>query len=233
FLLAGAVLIALLVAGLAVFLYQSRTRARRDAAQIQALNHDLHHRTGNHLQLLQGALGKQVNIQREGEVKDALGTTQQRLEAVNRLYLHLYGVEDRPFISIPDLVEPIVTNIERLTGIEAGTVIQTGTLAVLDLPSSQAVPLALILNEWLTNGCKYVLPHTDIPEIHLSIHHLGDGLLQVSYADNGPGYDPEQARIGASGLGLVNSLVRQLGGQLTKHTDTGTRYELNIRLRGR
>jgi two-component sensor histidine kinase len=99
----------------------------------------------------------------------------------------------------------------------------------VQIPAGQAVPLTLILNEWLTNAFKYAVPQVEEPEILIEFKQIGDERMILVFADNGPGYDPAQRREGSYGTDLVRSMVRQVNGHLELDTSHGTRYLLQFR----
>ena len=85
----------------------------------------------------------------------------------------------------------------------------------LHLPSIQAVPLALVINELLTNSFKHGVHCLEKGIINLSITEK-KGTIYLKVSDNGPEpyrpFDPVKQR--RLGLQIVDSLVRdQLGGE--------------------
>ena len=73
------------------------------------------------------------------------------------------------------------------------------------------MPLALILNELLTNAVKYGTNGKD-GTIRVGLTRREDRYV-LSVEDDGPGFNLEEARTRWSGLFLIQGLARQLGGQ--------------------
>ena len=79
------------------------------------------------------------------------------------------------------------------------------------LPNDCAMPLALILNELLTNAAKHGTKNGRAS--------IRAGLIQdkdtftLYVEDDGPGFDFESIRATSSGLKLVQGLARQLRGE--------------------
>jgi two-component sensor histidine kinase len=92
--------------------------------------------------------------------------------------------------------------------------------AVGELSNDAAMPLALILNELLTNAVK----HGSIGgAIRVGLAHA-DGSYCLHVEDDGPGFELEAAqRKRSSGLGLVGGLARQLGGTFEVQRAKGAR----------
>ena len=73
------------------------------------------------------------------------------------------------------------------------------------------MPLALILNELLTNAMKHGLKGGP-GVIRVGLHREGRSFV-LHVDDGGPGFDLEEVRRHASGLRLVEGLARQLRGR--------------------
>jgi two-component sensor histidine kinase len=90
------------------------------------------------------------------------------------------------------------------------------------------LPLALIVNELITNAVKHGKGERSYVSIKLGLVDRGkDWLLSVD--DDGPGFVLENPRRRASGLGLVIALAGQLGGRLDVTTTTGARCVVTFR----
>jgi two-component sensor histidine kinase len=82
------------------------------------------------------------------------------------------------------------------------------------IPLDRAVPIGLIVNELVTNSIKYAFDDEGgIISVTLRIDEA-IGEAELSVRDNGRGMS--DARPGAFGLRLVESLSGQLGGRLTR-----------------
>jgi len=98
------------------------------------------------------------------------------------------------------------------------------------LSNDTAMPLALILNELLTNAAKHgVTAGEGAIKVALT---KGLDSFELIVEDGGPGFDLGQARRRASGLGLVSGLARQLGGALTVERAPGARCRVQFIDRG-
>jgi two-component sensor histidine kinase len=77
------------------------------------------------------------------------------------------------------------------------------------LSNDIAMPLALIVNELLTNAAKYAVkdPASDSIRVNLT---EDDGQFELYVEDDGPGFELDAVRNTSSGLRLVLGLARQL-----------------------
>src|SRR6185437_13499855 len=88
-----------------------------------------------------------------------------------------------------------------------------------------AMPLALILNELLTNAAKHGVKDPARDTVRIGFTER-DGRFELYVEDDGPGFDLDAVRDTCSGLRLVLGLARQL------HADFAvTRMPSRARLR--
>ena len=93
--------------------------------------------------------------------------------------------------------------------------------------SEVAVPIAIIINELVTNSIKYGFPDERPGQILIKLHSNDE--LVISVSDDGVGMpSPEQARKGV-GSKVVALLVQQLNGKLVyEDAQPGCRAELRM-----
>jgi two-component sensor histidine kinase len=84
------------------------------------------------------------------------------------------------------------------------------------------MPLALILNELLTNAAKHGAKGREGASIKVGLTRSSD-VFVLHVEDDGAGFDLEEVRRRSSGLGLVTGLARQLGGTFNVERTPGAR----------
>jgi two-component sensor histidine kinase len=82
----------------------------------------------------------------------------------------------------------------------------------VELPHGEAVALALIVNELVTNALKYAFPDGRSGRIEVVFRTTRQGEGRLHVRDNGVGMGPPRA--GSSGSELVGRLAQQLGGRI-------------------
>ena len=73
------------------------------------------------------------------------------------------------------------------------------------------MPLALILNELITNAVKHGVNGRGAGEIRVSMKRGGDNMI-LAVEDDGPGFEMLSSGGHSSGIGLVRGMTRQLSG---------------------
>jgi PAS domain S-box-containing protein len=171
--------------------------------QRQALVREIHHRIKNNLQGVIGILGLQVGY--HPEAKLALDLAMGQLQSVATVY-GLQSKNATSDIELFDMIVAISNALESLirTPIQA-TLEHAGAPHFL-VVRDEAVPLALVLNELLTNAAKHGLPSQPIK---VCLSGAGD-CAQVCITNPGTlpaGFDFDHRRGLGTGLGLVKSML--------------------------
>ena len=83
---------------------------------------------------------------------------------------------------------------------------------------NKAVPLGIILNELLTNSVKHALSEKTKNRIDIDYYDYDDHII-IKYSDQSPGIYENKNNDGA-GAGLIDMMLMQLKGSLTRHPDS-------------
>jgi two-component sensor histidine kinase len=101
----------------------------------------------------------------------------------------------------------------------------------IEVPPGHAIPVALFVNELITNSAKYGHPDCKC-EVWIDVVK-SDGKISVSVRDKGIGlrsnFDPRSSK--GLGMRLVNAFAAQLGGKLEiRHHKPGAEFILTFPL---
>jgi two-component sensor histidine kinase len=92
-----------------------------------------------------------------------------------------------------------------------------------------AIPMALIVNELLTNTFKYAYPNQEKGKVIIAIEQMSEYEFKLTYFDNGIGFHENQETTQSFGMNLVKMLAKQLKGNFVKVRSKGTKYTLIFR----
>lgn len=200
---------------------------------------EIHHRVKNNLQIVASLLNLQAGRVRTAEARAAFATARDRVRALATLHRHLYTHSDFETIALGTFLDELCTQLFEAMGETPGERIALSCEAPdITLGSDEAVPLALIITEAVTNAVKYAFP--DDREGRVSVAVAQDGeTLKLTIRDDGIGItaaqESEAAELGG-GLGtmLIEGFARQLGATLqTDSTGAGTELRLTMKIRRR
>ncbi len=184
-----------------------RARLQAAIAQRELLVREVHHRIKNNLQGVAGLL--QQNAARHPEVAMVLSEAVGQVQAIAQVYGLQVGASGP--LEVAGLLRAIAASLQRTFG-RTLTVRVDGEVPHL-LPEAEAIPVALTLNELLTNAIK----HGRGDEVRSQLAADGD-VLTLSIAGEGQlptGFDLAQVRGGVNGLGLVRALLPRRSATLT------------------
>jgi PAS domain S-box-containing protein len=186
-------------------------RLEEAIAQRELLVREVHHRIKNNLQGVVGLL--QQAAARRPEVADVIHEAVGQVSTIAQVYGLQVG--DNGPLRMRDVMEAIVGSVRRMSGRSIRTAIVGIDAFDADhwlLPDAESIPIALALNELLTNAIKHS-PGGDV-----SCTLLASGTqLALEIRNPGrlpPGFDLAHLPLGVSGLSLVRALLPRRGAGL-------------------
>ncbi|ANW02071.1 PAS domain S-box protein [Bradyrhizobium icense] len=183
---------------------------RQAETQQRLLLDELNHRTKNNIQMLQALLFSAARTARSDEARKVLNEASARIAAMAAAQRVLYGRSDASRFAAEEFLPAVCQTIRQLLPPDA-RIECSAARGVLS--NDVAMPLALILNELLTNAVKHGIRDYASQSVRVSLTEH-DGRLALCVEDDGGGFDLEVVRKTSSGLQLVLGLARQLHGTL-------------------
>jgi len=177
------------------------THARR---QRDALVREVHHRIKNHLQSVIGLLRRTIKDAPEGTpvVETAIG----RVQSVAIVH-GLQSARRSGEIRLCDLVEAISHALPRMVHIAFEACDPDHHHCPVAILEDEAVPVALILNELVTNAAKH--DPEDGPPVAISVDYLPDH-ARVQITNHGGPLPPDFDFDAGTGLGTGLQLVKSM-----------------------
>lgn len=171
---------------------------------------ELAHRTKNNLAMLSAMMRLQAKDP-DATASEALSEMAARIQVMAQVYDHLTIRADQKVVDARQYLTDIC---QKLTASISGTspVAIKADADELYIHSEQAVPIAIIVNELVTNSLKYAFPKGRAGLIEVTLRVDGEVVLAVT--DNGIGIG-EEAPEGV-GSRIVSLLVQQLRGTLSR-----------------
>ena len=198
---------------------EARTRDLQSALDRQTLLlHELDHRVKNNLQLMSSLMLMQARRAEDPAVRAALTGMHERLAAIGVVHRRLFQSDDVARFDLSEFVRDLAAEVSGQAG-RAELEIACA-LDPAPVPASLAAPLALLINELLTNAVRHAFPHGRPGRVQLRIVNFGDQ-LRIEIADDGVGESPGGGATGDGaeqrfGLTIVDLLSRQLQAQITR-----------------
>jgi two-component sensor histidine kinase len=205
----------------------------RSQEQQNLLVLEIHHRVKNNLQVIASLLNLQASRIRVPEARAEFQAARDRVRALATLHRHLYADGGLHTINMRSFLTELCGQLFQAMGEKEGDRIKLSIEAPeLRMSSDQAVPLALIVTEAVTNSVKYAFPGGRSGHVSVSLRER-DGLLDLVISDDGIGIpagksETESGTRDGIGLQLIRGFARQLGASLQVEQGVGTRYAVRL-----
>lgn len=212
---------------------QQRTQDLEDAnarllkidAQRQMLLAEVNHRAKNSLAIAAALLAIQGRRQQDEAVRGLFEEAHDRLIAMSRVHdllsrsEHLQRVDLAVYMAdICEALRPITLDDARISldaRIDSGILVDADT----------GIPLGIIATELITNAIKYAFPEGRAGSI-VAKGSATAGTVELVIQDDGVGM--KEIREGSLGIGLVRSLVGQIGGRMEMSGEAGLRVRITF-----
>jgi len=206
-------------------------RLEQALANNTLLMKEVHHRVKNNLAVIASLLSLQAHELQDASAKAALRESRERVTAMAEIHELMYRHDNTKSIVFDEYLRALTSRMERSFSYKKQKVRFVLETIPLELPFDHAIPLALIVNELLTNATKYAFPQ-DHPDacvyISLATH---ENQLTLTVADNGVGLADDKVLETSDSLGMtvIHSLTDQLGGHInfTNHHKNDFTNNLN------
>jgi len=217
-------------------LARHEARLDRSMERQRLLMHEIHHRVKNNLQIVASLLNLQANRIRQPEAQQEFRQARDRVRTLATLHRHLYPETGSTAMRMPDFLKELCTQIAAAHGEQARGRIKIDVEADdFEMAADQAVPLALITTEIVSNALRYAFPDDRSGRVHVSLRQTGKAQAEMRIEDDGIGLAvgeraPDRSHRSGLGLQLIRGFVRQIGGTLNCISTSGTAYTVNFPL---
>ncbi len=200
--------------------------------QKEVLMREVHHRVKNNLQLIASIMNMQMRQARTLEAKEMMKGLQDRVMSLATVHRELYQTTGQTDIHVDELLADIVRQTVKL-GSGAGRWFDVRTdFADIRMTPDQAVPLAMLLTEALTNAMKYSGSASPAaPQLDVTLKRQGatEAVLKVANTLPSDAAQPSGSDDTTSGIGnqLLDAFAMQLGARMERGED-GNRYRLCV-----
>jgi two-component sensor histidine kinase len=205
---------------------------QRAGSTARTLMRELQHRVKNDLQVVTALLSLESSRTDSFETRGRLESVASRVESLRLVHERLFAGGQVGRVDLADYIGALIRGRLRMHGLDSEERIRLEpSLAPVTVDHDQAVPIGMIVNEFMTNSLKYAFPMGQ-GVISAILEQPAPGLLRLVVADNGIGM-PAHRREGAPGMGvrLIGMMVEQLGASAEWSAEGGTRLTVTMPLR--
>jgi signal transduction histidine kinase len=170
---------------------------------------EINHRVKNNLQFLSSLIALTARELNDPRAHDRLRSLKDRVVNLGLVHTLLYDVREDA-VELDAFLGELARKLVAAYG-ETEVALACETVP-LTLHARRATTLGLLVNEAILNALKHAFAGREHPLVRLSLSRDGE-MASVSITDNGRGHDGRE-RPGSSGMRLMSTFARQLGGAL-------------------
>lgn len=203
---------------------------KKSLMEKELLLKEIHHRVKNNLQVIASLLKLQAKYIFDKRDLEILNKSKSRIETMSLIHEKLYKSEDLANIDMGTYLKDLTGYLlkaysDRIPHVNIAVTAEKVTLGI-----DTAIPCGLIINELVSNALKHAFPNKRKGNINIKLSPKDD-FIYVEVFDNGVGLpkDFDVCAAGSLGLQLVNTLIKQLDGNLKVHTNNGSAFEFEFR----
>ena len=188
------------------------------------LMQELQHRIKNHIGIISSLLCMRSGAAHSEETRRELAAVSERVEALRLVHELLYSANTAERLRLRPYVTQLVENLGSMQESQSGRVRLDVEVEDVDLGPDTAVPLGLILTEFVTNSLKHAFDGQG-GVIAIKVEAVEQGAFRVRVSDNGKGLpsEPRPAKPGSgTGMRLIKALAYQIGASPIWTSASGT-----------
>jgi two-component sensor histidine kinase len=209
---------------------EAERQIRKSLKEKEVLLKEIHHRVKNNLQIIYSMLNLQMPHFKDARAIELFKESRDRVYTIALIHEKLYQSQSLARIDLAEYVNSLITNLFISYGAIEEVVKAKISIQNVDLDLDKVIPVALIINELVSNALKHGYPDqapcNDNGEIHVELRRDQDCRIRLTVSDNGVGFPEkfEMEQPQTLGLKLVRVLTTQLNGDMKVRVEGGTKF---------
>lgn len=186
----------------------------------EVLLKEIHHRVKNNLQIISSLLRLQANSNPESG-NEKFNEAINRVNAMAIIHERMYKTDMLSDFDLEQYLSGLIESLLKNYDLENKVVVNYN-VTLKEISSKSLVPVALLLNELITNSIKHAFDQTENPQIAIIVAPISEKDFLIEYTDNGSWKEGSNDSLG---MEIVSAMTSQLEGTQTRvSNDSGTFY---------
>lgn len=198
---------------------RNRTNQRTIAEKEHLLN-ELKQRISDNLQLLSSMVSLQIGHASDDKSRHALLTAHSRIMAMALVYETIYRYSDVHLVDMQLFCNGLYEFLVSLYADVGANVSCTVSGDDVSLPVNKALPIALILNEVVSNSLQHAFPAGTAGSVRIAFKTDASDGIKMEISDNGSGFEVSSSRDETFGFEMMEALATQVRGTLKVRSDS-------------
>ncbi len=219
------------------FVFASNLEARHRRAVQHLLDEELkektilikeiNHRVKNNIAVISSLLKMQAEKSKDDYHKLLFEDCIHKIDAIASIHRITYDAKNFDKVNIQVFVEDLIQDLLDFHGNDTQSILIAQDIESTIITLDKATPLALIINEIITNSYKHAFVGKDEGMILVKVSCL-ENIVTLEISDNGIGFDESEVSSDSLGIGIVQGLVKQIQGQMKYENTDGTKFILTF-----
>jgi two-component sensor histidine kinase/HAMP domain-containing protein len=191
---------------------------------------EVHHRVKNNLAVIQSLLKLQLNEITDDKSKRLFIDAESRVTSMAMIHEMLHNADDIKKLGASEYIRKLIQTLFHNYKIQENHVKLVYEVQDINLDVDTLIPLALIINELVSNALKYAFPGDMKGELGISLKATSDASYELIIKDNGVGL-PEGFELNKTkslGYLIVKSLINQIKGTLEVSNRDGAEFKVDF-----
>lgn len=189
---------------------------------------EIHHRVKNNFAVVSGLIGLQSQKAKDSYHEGLLNELKTKIISIAGIHEVVYN-KSYTEVDAKQYIEKLVRQLHEFYQTDQKNISIKVEVDKVELNIETMIPIALIINEVLTNCFKHAFKNKKQGEIIVTMSQ-NEGISSLIIKDNGDGFHPENDNDYTLGLEIVKSLVEQLNGTFNYSDENGVTFNMTIDL---
>jgi two-component sensor histidine kinase len=200
---------------------------KEELKEKEILIKEIHHRVKNNLSVVSSLMSLQANKSKDEFHRSLFNESRNKINAISDLHSNVYQRESISSLSMFDYLSELINNLREFYSNTNENIQIIADIDQISIPMNKALPLALIINELVTNSFKHAFKKTSKGNIKVKMKSFGND-LKLTVTDNGSGFETDVKASTSLGLEIIKDLVDQLNGIGMFKKSDGMHFEMSF-----
>lgn len=193
----------------------------------EILLRELNHRVRNNLSVISSLVRLQSYKVKDDFHKSLFEDCYTKIDSIAGIHELVYSSQNYSTINSKDYFTRLLNSISEFYSSVVARVLIQSEIQEVSIDVDQALPIALIVNEVVTNAYKHAFEGIYDRWIKFTLKAQNSHLI-VKIQDNGKGFEPGSRENDTMGLEIIKGLVEQIDADYEFQNDKGTTFILTI-----
>ena len=200
----------------------------KELEQRELLLKELKHRIKNNLSVVSSLIRLQSERARDEFHRELFLDCNNRVESISSIYDLIYKTDNIKVVNFEHYIAAIIEKTKDYFHTQFGFIDVHYNLPDFQIDFDKAVPIALIINEVVTNSYKHAFIEKEKGEIRITADFY-EGVLTITVYDDGIGFSQLPTN-DSLGMSIVDGLVSQINGTYSYTGADGSTFKMSVSL---